>query len=328
MELGPDQAFEIFSHFPATTIYKFGYLCKTFSNFAKETYFVKKQIHNSLKKDNRWFFLQHETSQRYNQRVMFYPLPSNQSSSPVFKDVLEFLSYSTKVLASTKGLIICRTTSKIPNELFICNPATKSWLPIPSPLELQQNPDIDMIILLLECYNDDDDYMVLHFENPTNWSSSNYACKILKPKEGTWKLMEKSFFGGSRSMKFNMHVYHNRVIYFISDCTPYLTRGSPYFEPYIMSYNLDNGTSKMLKLPENARKVSHDVDCDMGIFNWAKDRKLKKQKGTTQKYRFERHESYMLTSQYTIQNSKENDIKLKCRSDKMTSVTRLPGENT
>nr|KYP75651.1 hypothetical protein KK1_019843 [Cajanus cajan] len=270
MALGPDQAFEIFSHFPATTIFKFRHLSKSFSNLVEETYFVKKQIHNSLEKDNTCFFLQHETSQKYNNRVKFYPLPGKQSSSNVFRDVLEFLSYSSKVLASTKGLIICRTTSKIPTELFICNPATKCWLPIPSPVQLQENPDIDLIILLLECYNDSDDYMVLHFENPTDWFTSNYACKILKPEEGIWKPMEKSFFAGRRSVKFNMPVHQNGIIHFISDCFPYLTRRSPYFEPYIMSYNLHNGTSKMLKLPQNARKVSYDVNCDMGIFNWGK----------------------------------------------------------
>jgi len=123
--------------------------------------------------------------------------------------------------------------------------------------------------MLLECYDEFDDYMVVHFETPTDWSS-DYACKILKPREGLWKTMEKGFCAGGRNMKFNMPVYDNGVIHFISDCGSYITKGSPYFEPYIMSYNLKNGTSTMLKLSKTARKSSTDQKCDMSIFNWGK----------------------------------------------------------
>ncbi|KAL9332822.1 hypothetical protein ACSQ67_002432 [Phaseolus vulgaris] len=71
-------------------------------------------------------------------------------------------------------------------------------------------------------------------------------------------------------MKFNMPVHDNGVIHFISDCGSYITEGIPYFEPYIMSYNLKNGTSTMLKLSETARKSSTDKKCDMSIFKRGK----------------------------------------------------------
>ncbi|KAL9319881.1 hypothetical protein ACSQ67_011720 [Phaseolus vulgaris] len=76
----------------------------------------------------------------------------------------------------------------------------------------------------------------------------------------------KGFRAGGRNMKFNMLVHDNGVIHFISDCGSYITKGSPYFEPYIMSYNLKNGTSTMLKLSKTARKSSTDEKCDMSIF--------------------------------------------------------------
>ncbi|RDX72049.1 hypothetical protein CR513_48521, partial [Mucuna pruriens] len=47
-------------------------------------------------------------------------------------------------------------------------------------------------------------------------------------------------------------------------------RNSPYFRPYIMSYNFEDGKSRMLRVPKEARKGSHDYTCDMRIFKWGK----------------------------------------------------------
>ncbi|KAL9319879.1 hypothetical protein ACSQ67_011718 [Phaseolus vulgaris] len=77
------------------------------------------------------------------------------------------------------------------------------------------NAHTHLMIMLLECYDEFDDYMVVYFETPTDWSS-DYACKILKPREGLWKPMEKGFCAGGRNMKFNMPVHDNGVIHFIS----------------------------------------------------------------------------------------------------------------
>ncbi|ESW18563.1 hypothetical protein PHAVU_006G051800, partial [Phaseolus vulgaris] len=207
-------------------------------------------VHNSLKRDDTCFFLQLERSG--NEEVRLHPLPSQQGSG-VSGKVIQFLSKSSQILASIKGLILCRATDKTPSEFYICNPATKSRLPISLPTHDEYlNVHAHVMIMLLECYDEFDDYMVVHFETPTDWSS-DYACKILKPREGLWKPMEKGFCTGGKNMKFNMPVHDNGVIHFISDCGSYITKGSPYFEPYIMSYNLKNGTSTMLKLSKTAR---------------------------------------------------------------------------
>ncbi|KAH1142787.1 hypothetical protein GYH30_033464 [Glycine max] len=198
-----------------------------------------------MKKDDTCFFLQQETP-HYNEKVEveLHPLPGNQLSSAVSDYVLRFLSNSTRVLASTKGLILCNH-------------------------EVQKRYDAaDPTMVLLESSYDgcDDDYMVFHLEleSTTDWSS-NYACKISKPKEGSWKTMGTSFFVGGRNMKFNMPVCCNRTIHFISDCGPYLTKMSSFFNPYISSYNLESGTSTMLRVPKDARRGSHDSSCDMSI---------------------------------------------------------------
>lgn len=274
MAFCPDELllFKICSYLPAKAIYRFKCTCKTVSNIVEETEFATKQTENSLKKDDTCFFLRHETPQTYDEKVELYPLPGKQLSSGVSEDVLRFLSKSsTRMLASTKGLILlCLTTSNTYTpavELFICNPATKSWSNIPSPIQVQEKQlyaDPKMV-LLEECSTG---YMIIHFEVQTDWSA-DYPCNIYKSKEGLWKAMKRSFYAGGRNMKFEMPVYLNGAIHFISDCFPYLTERSPFYRPYIMSYNLESCLSTMLRVPEDA---THDLscDCEMSIFSWGK----------------------------------------------------------
>ncbi|KAK7379616.1 hypothetical protein VNO80_05080 [Phaseolus coccineus] len=265
MAMISSEIFSICTYLPAKSLYRFKAVDKGFCNLSEEAFFLVNHVRNSLRRDDTSFFLQLERS--CNEEVRLHPLPSHQGSG-VPGDVLQFLSKSGQILASTKGLILCRATDKIPSEFSICNPATKSRLPISLPTH-DENLNAHVIIMLLECYDGFDDYMVVHFETPTDWSS-DYACKILKPRKGLWKAMEKGFSAGGRNMKFNMPVHDNGVIHFISDCGSYITKGSPYFEPYIMSYNLKNGTSTMLKLSKTARKSSTDEKCDMSILKWGK----------------------------------------------------------
>ncbi|KAL2334962.1 hypothetical protein Fmac_016175 [Flemingia macrophylla] len=268
MTLCPKDLFDVFSYLPAKAIYKFKCVNKSVSRLPAETYFARKQTENSMRMDDTCFFLQQDTSQWYNVQVQLYPLPEKESSG-VSKDVLRLLSHS-RVLSSTKGLILCRTIDMMTVKLFICNPATKSWLSIPTPEKVEEKPYNDLTMALLESSDDCDDYMVFYIEGPIDWSS-NYLCKFYKPKEGVWKTKETAFFAGARNMKLNMPVHCNGAIHFISDCSPYLTKENCFFRPYIMSYNLENGTSTMLRVPKEARRGSHDLSCDMSIFSWGKN---------------------------------------------------------
>ncbi|CAI8585353.1 unnamed protein product [Vicia faba] len=111
-------------------------------------------------------------------------------------------------------------------------------------------------------------YEILYFENTTEWSPTSYTCNIYHGREGMWKTMENDFISGGRNMKFNMPVFHDGVVHFISDCSDYFTRLSPFYKPYIMSYNFEKGTTAILKLPREAIRGFHI--CNMGIFSWGK----------------------------------------------------------
>ncbi|CAI8598036.1 unnamed protein product [Vicia faba] len=269
-----DIAYEIFSWLPAKTICKFGLTCTSFSNFQKETHFKTKQSCNLLGMNDTCFFLQHDQiSQRYQKRIELHHLPKEQQQlSGVPDNVLTFLSNSACVLASSNGLLLCHTINDDPFELFICNPITKSCFFIPIPESVRKNHNISNINLMLDCTHcSSDDYLIFYFENTTEWSPTSYTCNIYYGKEGAWKGVENNFLSGGRNMKFDTPVIHNGTLHFISDCSNYFTRLSPFYKPYIMSYSFVEGISSILKLPREAIKGFH-VECNMGIFNWGKVR--------------------------------------------------------
>ncbi|KAF7844599.1 F-box protein [Senna tora] len=52
------------------------------------------------------------------------------------------------------------------------------------------------------------------------------------------------------------------------------SNGSPYFRPYIMAYTIEDGESRMLRVPKEARRGSHDLSCKIGIYKWGKVKSL------------------------------------------------------
>lgn len=265
MDVCLDIAFEIFSWLPAKSICKLKSTCHSFSNFPKETVFKTMQSQNLMEREDTCFFIQPEKiSQSYYKMVELQALPKYRQSSGVPNNVLSFLSNSVCVLDSSNGLVLCGTITDEDIEFFICNPITKSKFCIPI---IQRNHNLANINIMLDCSSDD--YKVILFENITEWMQSSYACNVYHGKEGTWKTMQKDFLPGGRSLNFDMHVFYNRAFHFISDCGRYFEKSSPFYKPYIMSYNLDNGISSMLKLPRQAIKGSHMM-CNMGVFKWGK----------------------------------------------------------
>ncbi|XP_014506621.1 uncharacterized protein LOC106766406 [Vigna radiata var. radiata] len=197
--------------------------------------------------------------------VEFHPLPGEESSSGVSKNVVAYFSKSIKILCSSNGLVLCSVASENGISFFIINPTTQSCSPIPTHEHLQNKSCYDHKIGFV-CESDGN-IMIYHFiDNLDEWCS-DFDCKVYK--EGVWKERER-FFTGSRNLRFDMSVHHKGVIHVISDCSPYLTRNNPYFRPYIVSYNFEDGKSRLLRVPKEARKGSHDKSCEMRIFKWGK----------------------------------------------------------
>ncbi|XP_054813282.1 F-box protein At5g65850-like [Prosopis cineraria] len=269
MDMPDDMILEIFSWLPAKSVCKFKCVNKFYNTVSSEdTYFIQKQSQNALLRDDSCFFLQPNSVQRYGAEIEFHQLHSKNPISGVSHEFLQFLEYypSCRIVASSKGLILARSDK----ELFICNPITQSWLPVPTPDFLKEYPDADLK-LVLECNTEDsNDFMLLLFEAQDEWASQCHDLKFYSIKEGAWKAIEASFFTGCRPLRFDMHVYHRKAFHFISDCFPFLCNKCPHFRPYIMAYNIEDGSSRMLRIPKEARAGSHDLTCQMGIYKWGK----------------------------------------------------------
>ncbi|QHO39376.1 hypothetical protein HN51_005594 [Arachis hypogaea] len=263
-----DELIEILSWLPAKAIHKLKSFSKLFSELPKTPYFVAKQAENSLKKDRpSCFFIQREDILTHNDYLKLHPLPGQELSSGVPENMLRFMASSRlKILSSSNGLLLCVHRS----ELFIINPATCYLLYIPLPNHLQQRGNLHSLSMTLEC--DSDDYRLILFDNE-EWSS-HFDCHVYSHKQGAWSLRKNRFFAGSRDLKFDMPVICNGAIHFISDCYSYLAKDSTHFRPYIMSYEIINGDedgsveTKLLRLPKEARRGSHDDSCHMNIFKW------------------------------------------------------------
>ena len=85
-----------------------------------------------------------------------------------------------------------------------------------------------------------------------------------------WKSVEVSFFYSGIRLRFDLLVYYRKALHFISDCYPYLNKKSPYFRPYIMAYTVEDGSSRMIRIPKEARSGCHDLTCEMRIYKWGK----------------------------------------------------------
>ncbi|MED6208039.1 hypothetical protein PIB30_041352 [Stylosanthes scabra] len=230
-----------------------------------------KQAKNALKKDSpSCFFIQRDGHLNSNDYVELHPLPGEELSSGVPKHMIRFLSaFAIKILSSSNGLLLCRNQT----ELFIINPSTNSFLNVPLPDHLQQQvinivPDFDMTM-----ERDSDDMKVILFDKE-GWGS-NFDCHVYSQKEGSWSKKEKRFSGGSRDLKFDNPVICNGAIHFVSVCFNYLAKGSTDFKPYIKSYDMANGNdNKLIRIPKEARRGSHDNSCDMSIFKWSQSQSM------------------------------------------------------
>ena len=271
MEFSQDITFEIFSWLPAKSICKLKSTCNSSSEFLEETLFKTKQAHNMFGRDDTCFFILRpdQIGQSNTEIVELHSLPQNRQSSGAPKEALSFLSNSVCVLASSNGLVVGHTINDHQDsiEFVICNPVTKSWSSIPTPESFQGNHSFAGINLMLDCSLDG--YKVFLLENSGVWSPTSYTCSVYHSKEGVWTTMKNSFSPGGSNMEFDMPVFHKGCLHFISDCASYFAKPSPFYKPYIMSYNLENGISTMLKLPREAIKGCHSM-CNMGIFNWGK----------------------------------------------------------
>jgi len=145
------------------------------AKFPKEICFSSKQAQHALLRNDTYFFIQPETpievTRWCNLLVEFHPLPREESSSGVSKNV------------TSNDLVLCFVASENEVNFYIINPITQSCSPIPTTDHIQNRSFYDHKIGFL-CKLDGN-FMIYHFiDNLVEWFSY-FDCKVYK--DGVWK---------------------------------------------------------------------------------------------------------------------------------------------
>ncbi|PIN24441.1 hypothetical protein CDL12_02792 [Handroanthus impetiginosus] len=268
------ELFEIFSWLPTKDLYKFSTVCRTFNQLLFEDAFIKKQCKNMQLVGDTYFFLHHVRN--FSRKVEFHTISSNNSSENRSCDMnllphasLDFVINKGSILASSNGLLCCKNMNDDEDPLFLFNPTTRSYLPIPTPDEtINSDKEINLVFA---CDHDDEAersfaYLLMAIVVPAEWGAP-FCCKIYSPEENVWREGGK-IDTGERNLCLQHSFIHNGVIYMISDTGKYLTNDSLSYWPYIVAYDFNNSCSKFLKVPMEAWEGAGYQCLDLRIFKW------------------------------------------------------------
>ncbi|KAI9095423.1 hypothetical protein K1719_026457 [Acacia pycnantha] len=186
------------------------------------------------------------------------------SGAGVSGNFLRFLTQtSSAVLASSNGLLLCQKDLEGgERQLFICNPVTESCFDIPMPKKLMQSPN-SSVRFILEFNHNSEEYKLILFAN------YDYTIETYTPKYGVWKATKGGLFTRPRSGSLCQSplIFKGALI---------ILTHSLFFglvtEPKLERHQLENGTSKLLRLPggafENLLRTRNGLE--MRIFKWGK----------------------------------------------------------
>ncbi|KAH7854298.1 hypothetical protein Vadar_012196 [Vaccinium darrowii] len=269
---------EIFSHLPAKPLMKFSSVSKACNDYVSNPFFVEKQNRNMELTSECSFFIQPNSCKRYKGALEFHVFPGEANSSGVPSESIEFLENTGRVLGSSNGLICCRNINNkvMTDQIFLCNPATRSWLGIPSPASLTRSTDHDLRIFFrcnIDLYDKfPGDYLLMVMEEEEDWSNT-LSCKVYVPQKERW-LEAGHIDCGGRNLLFESGAYQNHTVYFLSDWSPYFAKNSPFHWPYIVAFDPKEGKSRFVKVPKEARKGLNDQSCKMNIFPWKEENSI------------------------------------------------------
>ncbi|XP_074328330.1 putative F-box protein At1g19160 [Apium graveolens] len=265
---------EIFPHLPAKSIFKFSVVSKECHEILSWKLLANKQCKNLEGREDSCFFIQPKSAPTSLQ--LNYLCETSKSFCGFPSASLEFLSTKGSMIASYNGLLCCKNLEDAEYPLFLCNPVTKTWLPIIKPTSdfKIDYPFSFILVCNIDDYNHEDDYKLMYVGSFSQdvWNTNTKLCRIYWPQKKVWEEYGEMVIG-SRSIDFGSAAYLKNdggTIHFMSDWGKYIAKNSPFYWPYIVSYNIRSSISKFLKIPRPARKGIFDSDCSckFGVFKF------------------------------------------------------------
>ncbi|KAL9233493.1 hypothetical protein vseg_008484 [Gypsophila vaccaria] len=279
------EIYEIFSWLPPKLLYEISATSKHCAEFLTKIGFVEKQCRNSLIKPVEHVLIQDDFSFRgHAQYLQLCSLSENTKPTMILSSrELKDLKNNCLVVGSSNGLLLCLTfdcTSNV-RKMFVCNPTTKGlrYIELPSEdiiEELNINLEIARFVLICGknyCKSESKfslDYTILLFNISTTWSNCRDVYVV--DEGNNWVLKKKDLYIGPGNVDFQRPVHCIDGLYFLSDSS-FIQRNSnnrsvtPY---YVLHYDIDRGTSRMLALPDGAQDINVKSHIRVGIFGWEK----------------------------------------------------------
>ncbi|GAB4841874.1 hypothetical protein Ancab_011829 [Ancistrocladus abbreviatus] len=289
-----DEIYEIFSWLPVKTLFKFALVSRDCQLFLNEPRFQHLQAHRSLlynDDDDVGCFIQPKYS--YDNVIPGLDLIKLSPDAGLSQQSLRFLAAnSQQIIFSANGLLLCRKSRWSNTDLYLCNPATRTWLRIPVPDFLRRSSfNLDYRIVL-ECDGRgggglDDCSLIAadispHYgENGEDGGRWLLRCRpmVYSPMEGNWQQRGK-YDLGSRKLRLDAPVFLPQVslLCYLSDSLPMATRIPVYTRPYIMAFDVKDGGGdkqpRVIKLPADVWRRRDDGSRLLSISRW-KRRKSK-----------------------------------------------------
>ncbi|GAB4857258.1 hypothetical protein Ancab_015164 [Ancistrocladus abbreviatus] len=194
-----------------------------------------------------------------------------------------------QIIFSTNGLLLCRKPHSYNTDLYLCNPATKTWLHILVPDCLRRSGFDLGYGIVLECdgrgSSSLNDYVLIAVDVSRAYRDdggrclSNCRLMVYSPMEGNWQHRGKYDICG-KNLRLDALVFLPQVsvLYYLSDSLPMATRTPVYTRPYIMAFDVKGGGGdeqpRVIKLPGDTWRQHDDGSRMLSISRW-KRRKSK-----------------------------------------------------
>lgn len=236
---------------------------------------MEKQTRNSCIKSEESLIIQEDSCLRVKvEKLQICFLPENRSCNGIPKESIKFLANKGRVLASSNGLLLCRTVDPDkPTELFLCNPTTRTWVPIKLPSKklaksFQHNGDLKIAFL---CGNPsgeknskfplDCTLMFFTSHNLEDWNSG-YDVYMLDNQEAKWILKQENLPTGNGNLSFDDQVFCKDGLYILSV--------SGFCSAHVFHYDIEQGTSRFLAMPPVCEAYENFglYNCKFSLFGW------------------------------------------------------------
>ncbi|XP_074361196.1 uncharacterized protein LOC141701444 [Apium graveolens] len=212
---------EIFPHLPAKSIFKFSVVSKECHEILSWKLLANKQCKNLEGREDSCFFIQPKSAPTSLQ--LNYLCETSKSFCGFPSASLEFLSTKGSMIASYNGLLCCKNLEDAEYPLFLCNPVTKTWLPIIKPTSdfKIDFPFSFILVCNIDDYNHEYDYKLMYVGSFSQdvWNTNTKLCRIYRPQKKVWEEYGEMVIG-SRSIDFGSTAYLKNdggTIHFMSD---------------------------------------------------------------------------------------------------------------